>query len=199
MVTQRALVLACVAMAICGLACVNPSPSRLYATLSWKVRCPTSEDIANRCMGGCVEGVERMYDGFDGEGARLSCSVLNGPVLNFQIILASGEFLALEQVVISGGVGVDGRVRVREGNEYEGRVGAGAPSDDRPCQVTDVQFTRDMASGDSLIIGKVRCYRMRSPADRLLCRGLSAPGGQPATAPPFEFRIYACPGAKPGI
>ena len=80
-------------------------------------------------------------------------------------------------------------------NEFVGAAGQNPPSTTQPCQITGMEFSRDMDTGDSRMRGQILCETMRAPADNMLCRGMAAAG---ATSPiPAQFDIYACRGLNP--
>lgn len=181
-------------------ACNNTTPPRLYAQMSWKMRCPNPASLPSDCSMGCTEGMDRFIDSFTGEnGTSITCSVTETAdqrILNFRFQHVNGYAVQFQNVAVplNGGSALTGTVRFREDNEYQGLAGAVAPSTSQPCQVSNVEFFRDEMSGDPTIRGHVLCQTMRSDANRMLCRGLSASGGAGTLTSPSEFVIFGCPG-----
>jgi hypothetical protein len=188
------------ALALFAGACNNTTPPRLYATMSWKMRCPDAPDFAAGCAMGCTEGMDRLIDNFAGEGGTsITCNVTESAtsrILNFRVGNSAGQSVSFQNVAIpmAGGSALSGTVRFREDNDYSGVAGAVAPGGSQPCQVSNVTFFREAESGDPTIRGYVLCDQMRADADMRVCRGLSMPGGTASAMDPAEFTIYGCPG-----
>ena len=181
-------------------ACNNTTAPRLYGQMSWKMRCPNPSTAPSDCSMGCTEGMDRFIDSFTGEmGTSITCSVTETAdqrILNFRMQHVNGYAVQFQNVAVplNGGSALTGTVRFREDNEYSGLAGGVAPSPTQPCQISNVEFFREETSGDPTIRGSVLCQTMRSDANRMLCRGLSATGGAGTVSSPAEFVIFGCPG-----
>ncbi len=179
-------------------ACNNTDPPRLYAEASWKMRCPSADEIAMGCAAGCSEGMDRGVANFTGEdGALISCRVTETAdqrFVSFSITTPSGQRLAFQNVgfLRSGGTATSGTVRLYEDNEYVGVVGGAPPSNAQPCQITDAQFVLD--EGEPTVQGHVYCRMMRAEASMTLCRGLSATGGIATSTQGASFKVAGCAG-----
>ncbi len=180
--------------------CNNTTPPRLYATMSWKMRCPDAADIAMGCSMGCTEGQDRLIDNFAGvEGVSITCNVTetaSSRILNFRLGNSAGQSVTFQNVEVphDGGPALRGTVRFREDNDYTGAAGSATPTATQPCQITNVAFSREATSGDPTITGEVFCDMMKADADMRICRGLSREGGVGTATVPAEFTIYGCPG-----
>ncbi|MBX7194970.1 MAG: hypothetical protein K1X94_23150 [Sandaracinaceae bacterium] len=182
--------------------CNNTTPPRLYATMSWKMRCPDATDFMQGCRMGCTEGMDRLVDNFAGvDGASITCNVTetaSSRILNFRIGNSAGQSVTFQNVEVphDGGPALRGIVRFHEDNDYTGTAGSATPSNAQPCQITNVQFMRDTttSTGDPMITGQVYCRTMRADADMQICRGLTHEGGVGTATVPAEFTIYGCPG-----
>lgn len=200
--TLTSLLVLSAALALFAGACNNQTPPRLYATMSWKMRCPDATDFlppAN-CAMGCTEGMDRLIDNFAGEGGTsVTCNVTQNEtsrILNFRLGNSAGQSVSFQNVAVprNGGSALSGTIRFREDNDYTGVAGGSAPSNTQPCQVSNVEFFPEAESGDPTIRGYVVCDLMRADADMRICRGLSMPGGSATAMEPAEFTIYGCPG-----
>lgn len=198
---MRSIVLASSVAVLAALAgCNNTEPPRLYATMTWKMRCPNPTTLPSDCAMGCTEGLDRLIDGFTGEnGARITCGVTQTAderILNFTLLSASGYSVGFQNVRVprGGGSALSGVIRMSEDNNYQGAAGPLSPSVTQPCQVSAVEFFADELSGDPTIRGEVVCQYMRSDANMQLCRGLSTSGGGGAATMPAQFTIFGCPG-----
>lgn len=180
--------------------CNNTTPSRIFAAVNWKMRCPNAEDIAGGCSMGCSEGPARGVNDFAGDnGVSLTCSVTetgSSRVLNFRAATSTGQSITLQNVTVptGGGSALSGTVRFREDNDYTGLAGGNPPSAAQPCQISNVTFERDVDTTDTVIRGEVRCRQMRADADNRIFRGLTDPNGALVTATAVEFQVFACPG-----
>lgn len=181
-------------------ACNNTDPSRLYAEASWKMRCPSADELGptTGCAAGCSDGMDRWVANFTGEeGARVSCSVTETATqrfVSFEVMAAGGQRISFENVgfLTAGGSATGGRVHLYEDNDYVGAAGSAAPSSAQPCQVTGVTFTLD--EGDPTVRGNVYCRMMRASANGSLCRGLSTPSALGSATTPAEFMVAGCTG-----
>lgn len=179
--------------------CNNTSEARLYAQAGWKMRCPSTDDIAQGCASGCTEGMDRFIDDFVGPGTSITCNVTEtttSRILNFRLGNASGQSLSFQNVTVphDGGSALNGTVRFREDNDYTGGAGGVVPSRAQPCQVSNVTFTSDPETMEPVMEGDILCVQMRADADMRICRGLSAEGGSGTSTVPAHFKIYSCPG-----
>lgn len=186
-----------------GSGCKNEPPGT-YADLQWTIRCDG--------MRGCLTYPSRSVDGFDGENqVRITCTVIETEstrALSFSVN-APSYGLSLQNATFprAGGSPTAGpcRVNVQEDNSYSGACGGGAPSPTQPCQVSNVDFTRD-PEGRTLITGQIYCGGMSgetvigiSPsAAPTIKRELTAPGTEiAARTTPMRFNLYDCPGFNP--
>lgn len=200
--TSLAILLALSAPLALAAGCNNTTPPRLYATISWKMRCPDAPDFMPpaSCAMGCTEGMDRLIDNFAGEGGTsVSCSITetaSSRILNLRIGNSAGQSVTLQNVEIptAGGSALRGTVRLHEDNDYTGLAGGAAPSNSQPCQVSNVTFFREEGSGDPTLRGYILCDTMRADADMRICRGLSGPGGSATASDPAEFTVFGCPG-----
>lgn len=180
-------------------ACNNTTPPRLYASMAWKMRCPSASDLTMNCNAGCTEGMDRAVANFSGvEGTVLSCSVTETPdqrILNVRMARGA-QSVVLQNIVVprNGGSALSGVVRLSEDNDYTGAAGGLAPSDGQPCQISNVTFSLEEGTNEPTIRGRVLCSMLRADADRRLCRGLSASGGVATLTVPADFEIFSCSG-----
>lgn len=189
------LVASLLASGVLFLGCNESGPAGVYAYIEWRVRCGA--------MLGCTERPDRFIDGFDGEGANISCSVRETPdsrTLNFSAFTDQFGIQLQNATFLRGGTVASGAgctVRVLEdNNSYVGTCGGSPPSEGQPCQVNNVRFMRDDA-GRALIRGNIYCVGI-SPTAARVERDLTAPGtSSEARTTPLTFDIYDCPGYQP--
>jgi hypothetical protein len=176
--------------------CNNSGNAGVYADLTWQVRC--------NVMRGCVAYPPRDILGFNNEhGHRILCSVVetaDSRTLSFSAYARDyGIALFNARFSRAGGTpaGTGCVVSVQEDNTYEGACGGAPPTEAQPCQVTNVQFTRD-AEGRSLVQGNIYCVNMSPRAVPNIHRELTAPGTDPSAASsPMTFRFFDCSGYQP--
>jgi hypothetical protein len=191
------------AMLMIGTGCSNAPPGT-YAELDWTIRCEG--------MRGCLSYMPRSVAGFDGENQiRITCSVTetdSSRSLGFSVNAAGYGFsLQRANFPLTGGSPTAGSclVTVREDNTYTGACGGATPSPTQPCQVSDVDFTRD-GEGRSLITGLIYCggtsgdqvFGLSPSAAPTIKRELTTPGTDIASrTTPMRFSLYDCPGFNP--
>ena len=177
------------------LGCNESGPAGVYAYIEWRLRCEE--------MAGCTAYPDRFVDGFNGEGANISCSVLETAdtrTLNFSAFADTFGIQLQNATFPRGGSAATGagcNVRVLDDNTYVGSCGGSPPSESQPCQVNGVTFGRDDA-GRALIRGNIYCVGISPTAAPSLDRELTAPGTTiEARTTPLTFDIYDCPGYQP--
>ncbi len=192
------------AMLMLGTGCSNAPPGT-YIEADWTIRCEG--------MRGCLSYPSRSVTGFDGENqTRVTCNVIETAstrTLGFSINAAAfGIGLQRASFPLAGGspsAGGSCLVTVMEDNTYTGACGGAAPSPTQPCQVSNVDFTRD-PEGRSLITGLIYCggtsggqvFGVSPSAAPTIKRELTAPGTDVASrTTPMRFSLYDCPGFNP--
>ncbi|AKF03780.1 hypothetical protein [Sandaracinus amylolyticus] len=177
--------------------CTDSRPAGVYAYIEWRVRC----DMGDGPEDNCTAYPDRFVDGFDGEGARISCNVTENDdsrTLNFSV--SGSDFgLQLQNATFPRGGATPSpagcRVTVRDDNAYTGTCGGNPPSASQECQVSGVSFGRD-DEGRALISGQIFCVGISPEASLNIDRELTAPGPTARTTP-LTFNIYDCPGYQP--
>lgn len=176
------------------LGCNESGPAGVYAYVEWRLRCEE--------MAGCSAYPDRFVDGFDGEGASISCNVTEtaeSRTLNFSAFSSSFGIQLQNAVFPRGGSAASGgcQVRVLDDNTYVGTCGGAEPTPAQPCQVNNVTFSRDDA-GRALIRGQIYCVGISPTAAPTIDRELTAPGNSiEARTSPLTFDLYDCPGYQP--
>lgn len=199
---RSAILAACALVGLTAVGCNNTEPSTIYVEASWKVRCPDTATLPDTCAAGCTPGQDRVIQSFTGEnGTNLSCSVVETStqrILDFDFLTSDGPSLQVQNLALpisdAAVSAASGRVIVNEANTFQGAAGASEPSNEQPCQVSNVVFSIDPDSMETLIEGDIYCELMRAPADSRLCRGLSDVGGSGTANVPAHFEIYSCSG-----
>jgi hypothetical protein len=192
-----------VALALfCG-SCGPSGPTGTFADVRWQLRCEV--------MRGCIAYPGHDVNGYNGgmdlaTGSRyaISCNVTETPTTRtltfttytggFGLTLRSAQFSRAGGTPTAGGCTVD----VQEDNRYTGACGGSPPTAMQPCQVNNVRFTTDVATGSTLITGNIYCIGIAPTADPMRVRELTTVGTDVASrTTPLSFGLYDCPGYTP--
>lgn len=192
-----------VAVSVATASC-NPPAQPAYADIGYQTRCI---HLLGDPIIGCTTPLPRNIFGFSGDmGQRFSCTVSEHAGLrsvNFTVTAeeADGTRLGVtlaNATVQPGGGAVSGTCQFTwtDGNTYGGNCGASAPTATQPCQVRNIAFTTDTATGLPLMDVSVICRDAPSiPATSPpAMRSVSATGTMPADPmTPFTIHFYSCP------
>lgn len=186
-----------------GASCSSPAQPP-YADISYQTRCIHLDGTP---IMGCTTPVSRDIYGFSGDmGQRFSCTVVEHGAtraVNFTVSAtgADGTRLGMtlqNATVPTGGGPVSGSCSFSwtDGNQYGGTCGGGAPTASQPCQVSNIAFTTDTATGLPLMDVNVLCLDAPSipVATPAITRSVSRPGTDPGIEMmPLTVHFYSCP------
>jgi hypothetical protein len=182
----------------------TPPAQPAYADISYQTRCIHLDGTP---IMGCSTPISRDIYGFSGDmGQRFSCTIIEHAgqrAVNFTVTAQSadgtrlGLTLANASVPAAGGP-VTGSCQFTwtDGNTYGGACGASAPTASQPCQVSNIDFTTDTATGLPLMDVNVLCLDAGSMpiADPPISRSLSKVGTMPGDEMrPVTIHFYSCP------
>lgn len=173
--------------------CGDEEGGELQAVISWQVRCDE--------VGGCVTPVPHEIVNLDGEaGHRVSCSVQRASdtkqVLTFQAFFGNEYGIEVRNASFVGGggavLGTGCRAEVKEDNTYAGACSGNAPTEEFPCQISDIVI----GDGDSgpQISGKMLCQKLPrkdQPTDASRFREVGAPSSGALMALDWTFKNCA--------
>ncbi len=183
--------------------CSSPAQPA-YADISYQTRCIHRDGTQ---IAGCSPSPQRDIYGFSGDmGQRFSCTIVEHAgmrTINFTVTASqadgTGVGVTLSNAVVptAGGPVQDGcQFTWTDGNRYGGACGANTPSMTQPCQVSNVAFTTDTATGLPLMDVNVLCYDAPSMpvATPAITRSVSRGGPDPGfDMMPFTIHFYSCP------
>lgn len=182
-----------------------PAPAQpAYADISYQTRCIHADGTP---IMGCTTPVSRDIFGFSGDmGQHFSCTIVDhGSTrsVNFRVTAQAPDGanigVTLQNAsVASGGGPVTGTCQFSwiDGNTYGGNCGASAPTAAQPCQVSNIDFTTDTATGLPLMDVNVLCLDAPSMpvATPAIARSVSKVGTMPGDEMrPFTIHFYSCP------
>lgn len=182
-----------------------PSPDQPpYADISYQTRCIHADGTP---IMGCSTPVPRDIYGFSGDmGQRFSCTIVETGAqrsVNFTVTAQAADGTRLgvslqNATVPATGGPVSGTCQFTwvDGNTYGGNCAATAPSATQPCQVSNIDFTTDTATGLPLMDVNVLCYDAPSMpiADPPITRSISKVGEMAGDdMRPFTIHFYSCP------
>jgi hypothetical protein len=190
------------AVAVFSASC-NPPAQPAYADISYQTRCIHADGSP---IVGCATPPARDIYGFSGDmGQRFSCTIAERAstrTVNFTVTARSGTqnigvALSGATVPVGGGpVSTTCTFNWTDGNTYGGNCGASAPHDGQPCQVSNISFTTDTATGLPLMDVNVLCLdapsipTMSPEQTRSVTRAGSDPGDDMSA---FTIHFYSCP------
>ena len=181
----------------------NPPAQPAYADISYQTRCIHRDGSA---ITGCTAPMQRDIYGFSGDmGQRFSCSIAETATtrtVNFNVTARVsgtpiGVALSGAVVPVAGGAPQGtSNFQWTDGNTFGGASAAVAPSAAQPCQVSNISFTTDTATGLPLMDVNVLCYDAPSiPAQSPeVLRSVTRAGNTgDEDMMPFTVHFYSCP------